>query len=281
MVCFSNKYYLIDCGEGTQLQLRKNKISLLKINHIFISHLHGDHYFGLIGLLSSMHLLGRTKPINIYCPRGLEEIINIQMKASNAVFGYNFIFHFLESKETGLIYDEKGLEIHTIPLKHKILTNGFLFKEKPRPRKMKSEMIDFYGIPHYEINRIKLGADFKTKDGKTIPNNKLTFPPLKSRSYAFCSDTAYREKIVPIISNVDLLYHEATFLEKEKPLAKKTFHSTVSDAAKIASLAQVRKLLIGHFSARYTQDDYCLFLEEGKKIFKEIEIANEGDIFSL
>lgn len=281
MVHFSGKYYLIDCGEGTQLQLRKNKVSLLKIHHVFISHLHGDHYFGLMGLLSSMHLLGRTKELHIYCPKPLKDIIDIHLGVSNSKFSYEFVYHFLESKESEIIYDGKGLEVHTIPLKHKILTNGFLFKEKPRPAKIKSELIDFYEIPHYEINKIKLGADFITKDGETIPNEKLTFPAPKSRSYAFCSDTAYREKIIPVIEGVDVLYHESTFLEGERALAKKTFHSTVQDAATIAQKAKVGKLLIGHFSARYTQENYPQFLEEGKQVFPNIEIANEGDVFSL
>lgn len=281
MVHFSNKYYLIDCGEGTQIQLKKAKISFLKINHIFISHLHGDHYFGLIGLISSMHLLGRVNDLTIYCPKDLKEIIDVQLRASGTILRYNIVYRFLETKETEFIYDGKDIEVHTIPLKHKILTNGFLFKEKPRPQKIKAEKISFYQIPHFELNNIKQGADFVTKDGEVIKNETLAFPPDKSRSYAFCSDTAYREKIIPIVQGVDLLYHEATFLEEERDLAKKTFHSTITDACKIAKQAKVGKLLIGHFSARYNEIDYPTFLAQGKEVFSNIEIASEGKVFSI
>lgn len=234
-----------------------------------------------MGLLSSMHLLGRTKDLHIYCPKQLKDIIDIHLGASNARFSYSFAYHFLESKESEKIYEEKGLEIHTIPLKHKILTNGFLFKEQPQPRKMKAQMIDFYEIPHYKINQIKMGDDFIDKEGNVISNNQLTFPAPKSRSYAFCSDTAYYEKIIPIISHVDLLYHEATFLEDEAHLAKKTFHSTVKQASTIALKANVGKLLIGHFSARYTQEHYLNFLQEGKTVFENIIISKEQETYSL
>lgn len=281
LVHYSNKYYLIDCGEGTQIQLKNAKISFLKINHIFISHLHGDHYFGLIGLVSSMHLLGRVTDLNIYCPRDLKEIIDVQLKASGTVLRYTINYHFLESKETELIHEGKDIEVHTIPLKHKILTNGFLFKEKPRPQKIKAEKIDFYQIPHYELNKIKRGADFTTAKGELIKNELLAYSAPKQRSYAFCSDTAYREKIIPIISCVDLLYHETTFLDNEKELAKKTFHSTITDACNIAQKANVGKLLIGHFSARYNEADYPIFLEKGKEIFGNIEIAEELKTFEI
>jgi ribonuclease Z len=281
LVSFSNKYYLIDCGEGTQVQLKKAKVSFLKINHIFISHLHGDHYFGLIGLVSSMHLLGRVSDLHIYCPKGMEDIIGVQLRASGTILRYKIVYHFLETKETELIYEGKDIEVHTIPLKHKILTNGFLFKEKPRPQKIKAEKIDFYEIPHYELTKVKLGADFVNKEGKVIKNELIAYPAPKSRSYAFCSDTAYREKILPIIKDVDLLYHETTFLEEERELAKKTFHSTIVDACNIAQKANAVKLLIGHFSARYTEVDYPTFLTQGKEMFNNIEITKEGDTFVI
>jgi len=272
---------LVDCGEGTQVQLRKQKISLLKINHIFISHLHGDHYFGLIGLVNSMHLLGRTKELNIYAPKGMTAIIDVQLNAANARLNYKIIYHELTEKQSVCIYDEKGLEIHTIPLKHRIYTNGFLFKEKPLLRKMKQEKIAYYEIPHYKINDIKEGADFIDKNGEVIPNTHLTFPPAPSLSYAYCSDTAYKEDIVPLLSNVDALYHEATFLENEKDLAKKTFHSTVRQAAAIANKSKASALYIGHFSARYTTEHYAQFLQEAKEVFEQTKIANEGDIIAL
>lgn len=281
VVKFYGKNFLIDCGEGTQVQLRKQKISFLKIHHIFISHLHGDHYFGLIGLLSSMHLLGRTKDLHLFCPKPLKDIIDVQLKASHSSFKYNIVYHFLESKQSEIILDEKNLEVYTIPLKHGIYANGFIFKEKPRNRKMKPDKIKFYEIPHYAIPAIKEGGSFITKEGKEIPNDKLTFSQEPSRSYGYCSDTAYREKIIPIIKQVTLLYHEATFLEAERAIAKKTFHSTVIDAANIAKKAEANKLLIGHFSARYLESDYPTFLEEGTSIYNNIEIASEGDVFEL
>lgn len=281
LVHYSNKYFLIDCGEGTQVQLRKAKISFLKINHIFISHLHGDHYFGLVGLISSMHLLGRVADLHIYAPRELQEIINIQLRASNTQLRFKIHYSYLESKETQKIYEDKNLEVHTIPLKHKILTNGFLLKEKPRPRKMKREKLKFYNIPHYKIDGIKQGDDFVTEEGETISNGKLTFPPEEARSYAFCSDTAYREKIIPIIKGVSMLYHETTFLDKEIALAKKTFHSTAKQTGSIARKANVGKLMIGHFSARYNQEDYPSFIEEVQSEFKNVEIADEQRVYEV
>jgi len=219
---------------------------------------------------------------------------------------YKLVFHELSSKDSEKIFEDKNLEVHTIPLKHKILTNGFLIKEKPRPRKAKPEKLKFYEVPHYKIEGIKMGDDFetssgeiipnetftfpvphykiegikmgddfKTSSGEIIPNETFTFPPEKARSYAFCSDTAYREKIIPIIEQVNLLYHEATFLEKEQALAKKTFHSTVKQAALIANKAKVNKLLIGHFSARYSEEDYPAFLNQAREEFEHVEIAEE------
>jgi ribonuclease Z len=281
LVNFSNKYYLIDCGEGTQIQLKKAKVSFLKINNIFISHLHGDHYFGLVGLVSSMHLLGRVTDLHIYCPKDLKEIIDVQLRASGTILRYTIVYHFLETKETELIYEGKDIEVQTIPLKHKILTNGFLFKEKPRVQKIKAEKISFYQIPHFELNKIKQGGDYTTAEGEVIKNELLAYPAVKSRSYAFCSDTAYREKIIPIIADADLLYHETTFLESEKDLAKKTFHSTITDACRIAKQANVGGLLIGHFSARYNDTDYPTFLAHGKEVFENIQIAKEGKSFII
>ena len=272
---------MVDCGEGTQVQLRKAKVSYLKINHIFISHLHGDHYFGLVGLISSMHLLGRVADLHIYAPKELQEIINIQLRASNTQLRFKIHYKQLESKESELILDDKNMQVYTIPLKHRILTNGFLFKEKPRPRKVKAEKLDFYDIPHFKIDGIKRGEDFVTKEGEIVANEKLTFPPEKARSYAFCSDTAYREKIIPIIKGVDVLYHETTFLDKDKDLAKKTFHSTAQQTGSIAKQAEVKKLLIGHFSARYTETDHPSFVAEVQSEFENVEIAEEGKSFII
>jgi ribonuclease Z len=281
LVQYSNKYLLIDCGEGTQVQLRKAKVSYIKISHIFISHLHGDHYFGLVGLISSMHLLGRVADLYLYAPAELKEIINLQLRASNTQLRFNLVFTELASKETELIYENKDLEVHTIPLKHKILTNGFLIKETPRPRKIKAEKLKFYEVPHYKIDGIKFGEDFVTPEGETVPNEKFTFPPEKARSYAFCSDTAYREKIIPIIKGATMLYHETTFLERDSALAKKTFHSTAKQAGSIAKQSEVGKLLIGHFSARYTENDNTQFIAEVKQEFQNVEIAEELQNFEV
>jgi ribonuclease Z len=281
LVQYSNKYLLIDCGEGTQVQLRKAKVSYIKISHIFISHLHGDHYFGLVGLISSMHLLGRVADLYLYAPAELKEIINLQLRASNTQLRFNLVFTELASKETELIYENKDLEVHTIPLKHKILTNGFLIKETPRPRKIKAEKLKFYEVPHYKIDGIKFGEDFVTPEGETVPNEKFTFPSEKARSYAFCSDTAYREKIIPIIKGATMLYHETTFLERDSALAKKTFHSTAKQAGSIAKQSEVGKLLIGHFSARYTENDNTQFIAEVKQEFQNVEIAEELQNFEV
>lgn len=281
LVQYSNKYFLIDCGEGTQVQVRKAKVSFLKISHIFISHLHGDHYFGLIGLISSMHLLGRVADLHVYGPKELNEIIHVQLRASYTQLRYKLVFHELVGKDSQKIYEDKNLEIHTIPLKHKILTNGFLIQEKPRPRKAKPEKLKFYEVPHYKIDGIKMGDDFETPSGEIIPNDTFTFPPEKERSYAFCSDTAYSDKIVPLIENSSLLYHEATFLEKENALAKKTYHSTAVQAGLIANKAKVKGLLIGHFSARYKEEDTTTFLNEARTEFENVEIAEEGKTYSV
>lgn len=270
-------YYLIDCGEGTQFKLRRQKIGIQKIKAIFISHLHGDHYFGLVGLLSSMHLLGRTMPLNVYAPEGLEEIINIQLKYSGTgVLSYPLHFHVNNTEENNIIYENNQIEVSTIPLKHKIPCCGFLFKEKPKKRKMLVHQILKYHIPHYALDGIKMGDDFNY-DGKIIPNNELTSVAPKSYSYAFCSDTAYYNAINPIIKNVDLLYHESTFTEAHNQRAKKTFHSTAKDAATIAKEANVGKLLLGHFSARYK--DISVFEQEAKQIFNNSFTVNDGQKF--
>ena len=228
-----------------------------------------------------MHLLGRVADLYLYAPAELKEIINLQLRASNTQLRFNLVFTELASKETELIYENKDLEVHTIPLKHKILTNGFLIKETPRPRKIKAEKLKFYEVPHYKIDGIKFGEDFVTPEGETVPNEKFTFPPEKARSYAFCSDTAYREKIIPIIKGATMLYHETTFLERDSALAKKTFHSTAKQAGSIAKQSEVGKLLIGHFSARYTENDNTQFIAEVKQEFQNVEIAEELQTFEV
>ena len=206
-----NRLFLIDCGEGTQVQLRKNKIKFSKINHVFISHLHGDHFFGLIGLVSTFSLLGRTTELHIHGPKGIKEIITMQLRLSNSWTNYDLIFHELQSKESEIIYEDDKVLVKTIPLNHRVYTNGFLFQEKVGARKLNADAVQDYEIESCYYQNIKNGKDIMLEDGRLIENDKLTFAPVPAKSYAFCSDTAYHEGIIPIIQNADVLYHEATF----------------------------------------------------------------------
>ena len=266
--------FLIDCGEGTQMQLRRNKISFSKIRHIFISHLHGDHFYGLIGLLSTMNLLGVKSDVHIYAPSELKTLIQPQLDFIRGEMSINPIFHPLNLKKTQTVFESKNTEIISFPVKHSIPTVGFLFREKPKQANIKKEMIKAYNIPLAKIKDIKAGADFETEDGKLIPNTKLTTPPPKPKSYAFCTDTAFHPSIAEIINGVDLLYHEATFLEELKDLAEKTRHSTARQAAEMAKLSKASKLLIGHFSSRFKNLED--FKTEAKEVFKNTELAIEG-----
>ncbi len=270
----NERFFMIDCAEGTQLQLRKRRIKIQRINHILISHLHGDHFFGLIGLISTMHLLGRNKELHIYAPAPLEEILNIQLKASQTELVYPLIFHAIDPDKVDIIYEDDKLAITTIPLDHRIPTCGFLFKEKLGKRKLKKEKLSELNIPVTEFANLKNGADFIDNDGKVIKNEKLTDDPYPIRSYAFCSDTGYTESIIPIIKDVDLLYHEATFAQDKVEVAREKFHSTAVDAATIAKKAHAKKLIIGHFSTRYESSDPLE--EEAKAVFKNTMAASDG-----
>lgn len=270
-----NQLFLIDCGEGTQIQLRKHHISFGKINHIFISHLHGDHFFGLVGLISSFGLLSRTKTLHIYGPVGLKEIIELQLKISEAHLSFPLEFHELNSDKSELILDEKNIEVRTIPLKHRIYTNGFLFKEKIVLLNLNiDKILQFPEIERCDYLNLKKGKDFIKENGEIIPNNQLTLPPKKTYSYAYCSDTLYHPHIIPLLRSTDVLYHEATFCETHQELAITTGHSTAKHAAKIAKKAKVGKLIIGHFSSRYK--DYFQHLEEAKQVFDQTILAEEG-----
>ncbi len=275
----SERFYLIDCGEGTQIQLRKYKVKFSKINQIFISHLHGDHCFGLMGLISTFSLLGRKTDLHIFAHPDLEKIVNPQLEYFCKDLQYKIIFHHINPKENKVIFDDKQLEVSTIPLKHRVPTCGFLFKEKKGLNHIKKEMVDFYQIPFKKIHGIKKGEDYITPNGDIIPNNRLTLPENKPRSYAFCSDTAYTESIVPIITNVDILYHESTFLKTDQKLANQTTHSTANQAAVIAEKAKAGKLILGHFSTRYR--DFKLFKTEAEDVFKNVELAIEGGVFHV
>jgi len=274
-----NRYFLIDCGEGTQVQLRKNKVKFTKISHIFISHLHGDHFYGLIGLISSFSLLSRVADLHIYGPKGLKEIIQLQLKLSHSWTNYEIHFHELDAKESELIFEDEKVTVHTIPLKHRVYTNGFLFREKEGDRKLNIDAIEELAIDFCYYKKIKKGGNITLENGQVINNEQLTFPGDPSKSYAFCSDTAYCEAIIPIISEVDLLYHEATFLESESQLAQKTMHSTAIQAATIASKANVKSLLLGHYSTRY--ESISSFKEEALTVFSNVQLADDGKSFEI
>lgn len=266
--------FLIDCGEGTQVQLRKHKIKFSQIEHIFISHLHGDHFFGLIGLISTFMLLGREKELHIYGPKGIKEAILLLLKLGNAYTSYNLFFHELTSKESEVIYEDEKVKVTTIPLKHRVYTNGYLFEEKNTERKLNIDAILNYNIEKLYYNKIKLGGDITLDNGSIIPNSELSFAPEEAKSYAFCSDTLYNEDIIPIIKKATVLYHESTFLESESHLAEKTMHTTAKQAAKIAKLADVKHLLLGHYSTRYGNIE--LFRTEANEIFENVLLADDG-----
>lgn len=274
-----NHIFLIDCGEGTQVQLRKQRIKFARIKHIFISHLHGDHFFGLPGLISTFRLLGRETELHIYGPKGIKEAITLMLKVGNAWTNYPLIFHELVSNKSELIFNDHGTEVYTIPLKHRIYTNGFLFNEKPGQRKLNVDVALKHGIDKCYYQNIKNGRDVILDSGEIIPNSELTFDPPKPKSYAFCSDTSFNADIVSIISNVDILYHESTFLDQHESLAATTGHSTAKQAAKIAKQANAKKLLLGHYSTRY--DSIGNFREEASQIFEYVELADDGKVFEF
>ena len=274
-----NHLFLIDCGEGTQVQLRKNKIKFSRIKHIFISHLHGDHFFGLPGLISTFRLLGRDKELHIHGPKGIKEAITLLMKLGNSWTNYPLLFHELESKEPQVVFEDEDVEVTTIPLDHRIYTNGFLFREKESERKLDIRAVEKYSIDKVHYREIKRGMDYTLSNGKLIPNTELTLDPPPPKSYAYCSDTGYFEFIVPLIKDSDVLYHEATFLESESHLSTTTKHSTAKEAATIAREAGVGKLILGHFSTRYKNIER--FKEEAQEIFDTVELADDGKIFEF
>ena len=274
-----NRLFLIDCGEGTQVQLRKNKIRFSKINHIFISHLHGDHFFGLVGLVSTFTLLNRTTDLHIYGPKGIKEVIKVQLRLSNSWTNYDLFFHELESLESEIIFEDDKVLVKTIPLKHRVYTNGFLFQEKVGERKLNLDAVQNYEIERCYYQNIKNGKDIVLEDGRIIENDQLTFDPVPAKNYAFCSDTVYNEAILPIIENIDVLYHESTFLQSEENLAKKTLHSTAKEAATIALKANAKQLILGHYSTRY--ENIELFKEEAETIFPEVLLADDGKSFEF
>ncbi len=276
----NNSHFLIDCGEGTQRQMRKYKVGFSKINHIFISHLHGDHFYGLVGLLSTYGILNREKELHIYGPKGIKEVTLLQLKISQSHAKYKIIFHELTSRKSELIFENDNVSVTTIPLNHRVYTNGYLFKEKEKPRKLNMLNICGYSeIGKADYLNLKAGRDFTLASGDIIPNTELTLNPQKPLSFAFCSDTRYKPDIIPIIKNADLLYHEATFLSDKEDLAKKTKHATSKQAAQIAKDANIHKLVIGHYSSRYK--DISLFKKEAIETFKNTELAEPGKVFTV
>ncbi|WOC39698.1 ribonuclease Z [Polaribacter sp. HL-MS24] len=276
----NNRHFLIDCGEGTQRQMRQYKVGFTKINHIFISHLHGDHFYGLIGLLSTFGILNREKELHIFGPKGIKEVTLLMLRTSQSHAKYAMIFHELSSKESELIFEDEKVSVRTIPLNHRVYTNGYLFTEKEKPLKLHMDNIANYEeIDRADYLNIKAGKDILLPSGEIVSNSELTLPPVAPLSYAFCSDTTYKPDIIPIIKNVDLLYHEATFLSDREDLALKTKHSTAKQAAQIAKDANAKQLVLGHYSGRYK--DISTFQTEAKEVFENTDVAEAGTIFSV
>lgn len=274
-----NHMFLIDCGEGTQVELRRNKVRFSRIKHIFISHLHGDHYFGLVGLVNTFSLLTRETELHIYAPKGLKEVILLQMKLSASWTKYPLIFHELSSTASELIYEDDKVEVHTIPLKHRIYTNGFLFKEKENERKLDINLVREANINMAYFRKLKQGFDVVNDDGVLISNAKVTNDPVPAKSYAFCSDTAYNEAMIPLIKDCTVLYHESTFLDKNEDLCIPTKHSTAKQAATIARLANVGTLILGHYSTRY--NGYDTFKAEAQTVFENVLLSQDGRVFNF
>lgn len=268
------KLFMVDCGEGTQIQLRRSRIRFTKISAVFISHLHGDHCFGLMGLISSFGMLGRTAPLHVYAPAEFETMLQAQIDLFCHGLEYEVRFHAVDTTVSQVIYEDKSLTVETIPLQHRVPCCGFLFREKPTRRHIRRDMIDFYHIPISQIDNIKCGADWTTAEGDTIPNARLTTDPDPVRSYAYCSDTKYMPTLHRLIDGVNLLYHESTYDSSCANRAELFYHSTSQQAAMVARDAHVGKLLLGHYSARY--DDETTILQEARAIFPNSELSQEG-----
>ncbi len=270
---------MVDCGEGTQVQLRRLHIHFNRISSILITHLHGDHCFGVIGVISTFGMLGRTAPLNIYAPPEFESILKLEMDFFCKGLEYKVFFHGIDTKVSQVVYEDKSVAITTIPLNHKIPCCGYKFCEKPALPHIRRDMMDYYQIPECYRNNIKNGADWTTPDGKVIPNRYLTEPADNPRTYAYCSDTKYMDNLYESVKGVDLLYHEATYCDKDKNRAALYYHSTASQAALVAKNACVKKLIIGHYSARYENED--ILLEEASRIFTNTALTHEKDIFDV
>ena len=274
IVDLRDKLYMLDCGEGTQVQMRRMRVRFNRLAHIFISHVHGDHCFGLPGLISTLSLLGRTGELVIHGPKDIESFLKPVLHLFCQNLQFDIRFNVIDTSSHELIMEDRSVKIYSIPLIHRVPTCGYLFEEKQKEAHIIREMIDFYQVPVRCMKDIKQGADFVTGDGEVIANHRLTRPAEPARRYAYCTDTIYNPRIVPFIEGVDLLYHEATFAEAELKRAKLTFHSTARQAAEIARMAQVKRLMIGHYSARY--DDLSELKREADAVFPDTILANEG-----
>lgn len=279
VVEIKNQLFLVDCAEGTQVQLRKQQVKFSRINHVFISHLHGDHFFGLIGLISTFSLLNREKELHIHGPKGIKELMLLQLKLSESYTKYPLYFHELTSKEAEVILETDTYKVTTIPLNHRIYCNGFLFEEKLGERKLNLDAIKKYPIDQVYFSKIKQGKNMILEDGREILNEELTFPPDSPKSYAYCSDTVFDKTLAERIKGVTVLYHESTFLEKETDLAEKTKHSTAKQAALVATQAGVKHLILGHYSTRYKNIE--LFAEEAETVFSSVHLADDGKVFEF
>jgi len=273
------RFFLIDCGEGTQIQLRRYKVKPSRINHIFISHLHGDHFLGIFGLISTMNLLDRKNPLHIHGPFKLKKLIDTFIETMDNGLNYDIVFHALHYDGREIIFEDDKIIVESFPLRHRVPTCGFIFREKPRLRNLKGYVIKELNIPIKALQSIKEGNDYMDSDGCLIPNNQLTNDPAKPRSYAFVSDTAKKLQLIPILKDIDLLYHEATYADEGKNRAKATGHSTARQAAEIAAKSNVKKLILGHFSNRYKILDNLL--HEAKEEFDNTELAIDGKVFNI
>ena len=273
------KLFMIDCGEGTQIQLRRSRIHFSKIIAVFISHLHGDHCFGLPGMISTFGMTGRTAPLHIYAPAAFEPILNQTLSFFCQGLEFKVVFHAVDTTQNKVVYEDRSLTVETIPLQHRIDCCGFLFREKPILPHIRRDMIDFYKIPISQINNIKAGANWVTAEGEVIANSRLTTPAEPARSYAYCSDTRYIKTLHELVKGVSTLYHESTYSAEDAERARLYWHSTSQDAAKVARDASVGKLLLGHFSARYNNESQLL--EEAKEIFPNSYLTREGATFDI
>ncbi|WP_315548516.1 ribonuclease Z [Prevotella koreensis] len=273
------KQFMVDCGEGTQIQLRRSRIGFNKIRAVFISHLHGDHCFGLIGMISTFGLQGRTAPLHVYSPKELEEMLMSQLKFFCTHLSFDVVFHAVDTSEQSVVYEDNSLTVETIPLEHRVPCCGYLFREKPTLPHIRRDMIDYLGIPVSQINNIKLGADWVCEDGTVVSNSRLVSPPDSVRSYAYCSDTRYMPTLYERLKNVDLLYHESTYGDDNMQMAETYYHSTARQAACVARDAGVKRLLLGHYSSRYDNEE--VLLKQAQEVFPDTYLANEKMVIEV